>query len=1110
MRVKQRFVLATVAVTIAGGTIAALQAQKPARPHASANASVATQAAAAPAAPSKPAVAASAAVSKHATPAKAVKSSHPARAVQKVKKPSATAPALVAENDAEKGPARGESMREWLLERRLATTPGGFDTKNEGKGWAEWFYGQRALPNSSIPPSVLAQEYEKAKKNKGNHGGKTKGAVTPFWSEIGPSHVPDGQTDVTVGPRNTVSGRVSAIAVDPTDPSIVYTGGAQGGIWKSTNGGATWKAKSDNEASLAVGDIAIDPIDPSIIYVGTGEANGSCDSYYGAGILRSTDGGDTWTLLGGTPSLGQAGAPFAGQSISKLIIDPDSAGSPTGTIVWASTARAFLSSGTEQCIAAPETWNGALWRSTDSGSTWQLQDVPTGVAAPGNRVHDVVMDPSNHDVLFVGVRTQGIFKTTNARDLSGPSATFTKLNGGLPDWSTAFPFISRITLGISQNGQTIYAALEEGQLFSNLWGLFSSTDGGNTWQHEDRAVAGIITSTYDSINKVHILQRKSGPAFPPHLAGYHIILDDNSGVSPFPQQRVIAQVLDPFRVVLSASVIPSTFLPDGDYHYSISGYPRFCDGQCFYDMTIGVDPTDPTGATLYVGGNPHSFPEDHALTGVPGRHSLWKSTDFAETWTSISQGDAVAGGIHTDDHEIVFDGLGTVYDGNDGGVWKSTDAGATWTNLNTNIAIQQYQGVALHPTNGAILIGGTQDNGTNERNPALEAPPVFFHTDDGDGGQSLIDQSTPSTMFHTYFNARRSFAGPSKSTDGGTGGPATWHFVGGYYYPASNPTAYSNGLDLTERLSFYIPMAQHPGYSPNVVYLGLNHLYRSADPHPPCCPTQDQPPDFCTVTGCTTPDSWTKVSPLLTKGGSAFISAIGVLPNLVAGKEVIYTGASDGRIKVSSTIDATSTDTATWTTIDPGAISRFVTDIFVDPADPTGNTAYFTYSGFGSLGHVYKTTNGLSGSPVLTNISGDFPNLPANGVALTPLGLFVGSDIGVFQSTNGGVNWVLTDGMPNVTAFGLKWNATTSTLVAATHGRGMFQFGTTAPCIPGDVDGSTVVDVNDVFYLINYLFAGGPAPTCAGSGNVSGDSITDVNDVFYLINYLFAGGPAPI
>jgi hypothetical protein len=349
--------------------------------------------------------------------------------------------------------------------------------------------------------------------------------------------------------------------------------------------------------------------------------------------------------------------------------------------------------------------------------------------------------------------------------------------------------------------------------------------------------------------------------------------------------------------------------------------------------------------------------------------------------------------------------------------------------MNTNLAITQFQSVGLHPSNRGIVLGGTQDNGSNILNSAFQPPPKWFHSDGGDGGQAFIDQSTPSRMFHTYFNQQGSFMGPAKSTTGGSS-PATWDFVGSY---AGYGPGYYNGMNPYDPVSFYAPLAQHPAFTPNVVYFGSSKLYRAADPVSPLAHVA----------------SWTVKSPALA-GASKFISAIGVLPNLVAGTEVIYTGASDGRISRSSNVDGTA-GLATWATISgvaplPG---RFVTEIEVDAGDPTGNTAIATLSGFNTNtpsapGHVFRTINGLSVSPTWTNISGDLPDVPANAIAIdptaTPHTLYAGTDIGVFRSVNNGTNWILlSNGHPNVSVFGLDRNRNTGQIVSSTHGRGMFE-----------------------------------------------------------------------
>ena len=185
---------------------------------------------------------------------------------------------------------------------------------------------------------------------------------------------------------------------------------------------------------------------------------------------------------------------------------------------------------------------------------------------------------------------------------------------------------------------------------------------------------------------------------------------------------------------------------------------------------------------------------------------------------------------------------------------------------------------------------------------------------------------------------------------------------------------------------------------------------------------------------------------------------------------MLYTGASDGRIAVSKNVNATTTAaTAVWTVIDKAPLpARFVTDIEVAESDPTGNTAYVTFSGFNSgtpePGHVFKTVNGLSASPTWTNITGDLPDVPANAVALLPTAtgdeILVGTDIGVFWSDNGGTNWrYLNDGHPAVAVFALDRSRTTGQVVSSTHGRGMFELRAPNGTVPGD----------------------GTAPVCSGS-----------------------------
>jgi hypothetical protein len=116
------------------------------------------------------------------------------------------------------------------------------------------------------------------------------------WSAIGPA--PQATTSPPNGNTN-VSGRITGVAVDPTNSNNIYIAAAGGGVWKTTNGGTAWTPLTDGQQTLSMGAIAVAPSNANKIYAGTGEANNSADSNYGRGILTSNDGGATWSLSTG-------------------------------------------------------------------------------------------------------------------------------------------------------------------------------------------------------------------------------------------------------------------------------------------------------------------------------------------------------------------------------------------------------------------------------------------------------------------------------------------------------------------------------------------------------------------------------------------------------------------------------------------------------------------------------------------------------------------------------------------------------------------------------------------------------------------------------------------
>ena len=214
---------------------------------------------------------------------------------------------------------------------------------------------------------------------------------------------------------NQVAGRATAVAIDPADPTgnTVYIGGAQAGVWKSINAAnttannVTWAPVTDDQATLSIGAIAIQPgnTNPanSLILAATGEADNSADSYFGLGILRSTNAGNTWTLI----STANSGAlSFSGLGGTRMAFS--TASGQTNTVV---SATATSSEGLVDGAITTGTTRG-LYTSLDAGQTWNYDAVldPGGVATDATSATSVVYNASAAQ-FFAAIRYHGFYSS---------------------------------------------------------------------------------------------------------------------------------------------------------------------------------------------------------------------------------------------------------------------------------------------------------------------------------------------------------------------------------------------------------------------------------------------------------------------------------------------------------------------------------------------------------------------------------------------------------------------------------------------------------------------------------------------------------------------------
>ncbi len=283
---------------------------------------------------------------------------------------------------------------------------------------------------------------------------------------------------VNIGPTSTVetngslrvSGRVTALAVDPSNTNTVYLGGAQGGIWKSTDAGVNWTPLTDNQASLATGSMVLDPLNSQIIYVGTGEENFGADNYYGIGILKSTNGGTSWTNVADSTKFSNITEP----ECNPVTIGLQGIGGGCGGLRIGGLAASTLGGGSTVLLAAVEggfSNTGGLYRSTDGGTTWILV---SGIPPQnGNRyTADSVVFVGNTSVAYAGIHHLGVFKSTDG------GVNWSALNTGISN-VVAIASTSRVSLTAANDG-TVYAALELTSS-STLAGLFKLAPNGSTW-----------------------------------------------------------------------------------------------------------------------------------------------------------------------------------------------------------------------------------------------------------------------------------------------------------------------------------------------------------------------------------------------------------------------------------------------------------------------------------------------------------------------------------------------------------------------------------------------------------------------------------------------------
>ncbi|MBE0432979.1 T9SS type A sorting domain-containing protein [candidate division WOR-3 bacterium] len=606
--------------------------------------------------------------------------------------------------------------------------------EEEGEKPHDWFYMQRAYPQRLVNAEAHQTAYRQAQAMAQEYAGRSQGV----WIPKGPTNI---------------GGRITGIALHPSNGNIIYAGAADGGVLKSTDGGVNWTMLTDHFITLSVGDVAIDPNNPNTVYAGLGEANLAGDNYDGDGVYRTIDGGATWTNIG----LAQT------KRIGRVAVHPDDA-----DIIFIAGAGAQFSTDSAR----------GVYRTTDAGTTWEkvlyISDSTSAI--------DLRINPNHPDTVYAamwerlrspvrrkaGGITSGIYRSTDM------GTTWTELTGGLPSGAN----VGRIGIALCQAStnvlyatytdsigylDAIYKTTDGGNSWFETSGqppsylyynfgwyfgqirvhpanpdiafvlgvpLYRTTNGGNSWsdvsgiQHVDHHAL-----EFDMTNMNHVVDGNDGGVYYSNNGGSVWTKSYNLPITQFyaatidelnPQRtyggtqdngtlRTLTGDLDDWEMIYGGDgfycIIDYT---NANIIYAESQYGNLVKstngGNSFYSATSGIGSYDRANWSTPVVMDPYNN-----LVLYYGANRLYKTTNGAGLWNAISgdltngpgSGNLVYGTITTiavsrTDSNVTY--VGT----DDANVWVTTNAGTNWTSINAGLPDRWVTRVAIDPNSAAV------------------------------------------------------------------------------------------------------------------------------------------------------------------------------------------------------------------------------------------------------------------------------------------------------------------------------------------------------------------------------------------------------------------------
>ena len=969
----------------------------------------------------------------------------------------------------------------------------GASNKVPGYGDPDQFFAyhaaiRRAEGGPGYPPNYRMEAFGRAVAARKQPGKKLA------WVERGPANVP---------------GRTRAVIVDPDDPShrTWFAGSVSGGLWKTVDGGTSWQSLTDHLPNLAVTALAMAPSDPNVIYMGTGEGFGNVDAVAGSGIFRSTDRGRTWVQLVSTVQ----GSAF--RFVNRMVVDPDDA----QTVVVATNEGIFRTSDgggvwdrvyryerglkvrkVQDLRARPDdfdvqfaTVNGyAILRSMDAGRTWDvsLDDFIEPVSV---RRMELAIAPSAPSVVYAsgefGIGNDRLYRTGDG------GQTWNKvLIDGKTDWLgfqgfydqtlAVHPYeVDRLLLGgvwlaeasvgteIREKKYLLDFLRYNTRTFLDFWafgGNFGTGSAGYLQTGDE--VDEVLDVTPDDFVSMEI---RFGPGRSQKAHRYTVSATSNKPAAnkldlPFAEYEyqdytdVPFEVWDidnnrqlmvsfrdqaddgefslvPFRVSGPKDSLSWEVVAVHGYSYNVTvADERLArDGGLVNKLLYYLVPTLVSGAVW----DPENLPVSYLRITVDQATFLSGKTDSHPANCCV----------HVDHHNLIFipvneaRGEFKLLNANDGGVYFSDDSGETFTGA-TGYNTSQFYGVDKKPGEN-VYIGGTQDNGTwrSDADPLLDDS--WEHVLGGDGFDAVWHARDVRLVL-----AGSQGNGIARSTDGGKS--FTHVEKPDDYGPFQ--TVLSNSRDVPDR----------------VFAIGGRGVWRSEDfgAHWHIIPIPKEQWGF----------------------GSGKVRVSLASADVVwAGNRLDNQGSLTGTMHVSLDGGQTFMPTTVPDIAPEASISGLATHPNQD------STAYVLFSAYGrpkilhttDLGQSWRDLSGFAGSPGGESTNG-FPDVAVYDLLVMPHDpdvIWAGTEIGLFESTDGGESWDYADnGLPAVSVWQIK--LVDDQVILATHGRGIWTLD-----VPGLLAGAgygPALGSDFVFFASGTntrieAFDGSPVPDPFGSGS---------------------------